>query len=107
MGRSARGAHWPLCAGDDLMELRAVPDHGVALPVGAAEAGGARGCIQRWKVSMMIMCPPQQGHCELATLDGFAPHVIASLYSGENRVISWTENLEHHLEGLHLTRCEE
>jgi hypothetical protein len=38
-----------------------VPGHGVIIPVDAGEAGGPRGCIQRWKVSVMIMRPPQHG----------------------------------------------
>jgi hypothetical protein len=41
---------------------RAVPGHGVIIPVGAADTGGPRGSIPLWKVSMMIMRPPQQGH---------------------------------------------
>ena len=39
----------------------AVPGHGVIFPVGAGATGGPRGGIQRLNVSMMIMCPPQQG----------------------------------------------
>ena len=38
-----------------------MPGHGVVIPVDAGEAGGARGCIQRSKVSVMIMRPPQHG----------------------------------------------
>ena len=30
-------------------------------PVEVVSSGGARGCIQQPKVSMMIMCPPQHG----------------------------------------------
>jgi len=41
-----------------------VPDHGGVIPVDAGGAGGARGCIQRWKISMMIMRPPQRGQGE-------------------------------------------
>jgi len=36
-----------------------VPGHGVTVPVGAGQTGGGRGCIPRWKVSMMIMRPRQ------------------------------------------------
>ena len=39
-----------------------VPGHVVTVPVGAGQTGGARGWLQRWKVSMMIMRPPQHGH---------------------------------------------
>ena len=46
--------------GCDVEEAQAVPGHAGALVV--AEAwGGARGCIQRSKVSMIRMRPPQQG----------------------------------------------
>jgi hypothetical protein len=38
-----------------------VPGHGVIIPVDAGAVGGPRGCIQRWKVSVMIMRPPQHG----------------------------------------------
>jgi hypothetical protein len=38
-----------------------VPGHGVIIPVDAGDAGGARGCIRRWKASIMIMRPPQHG----------------------------------------------
>ena len=31
------------------------------VPGWCGQTGGARGCAQRWKVSMMIMCPPQHG----------------------------------------------
>ena len=40
--------------------LMAVPGHDGA-PVAAAARGGARGCIQRSKVSMTRMRPPQHG----------------------------------------------
>ena len=40
---------------------QAAPGHGITIPVERAEVGGARGCIQRSNVSMMIMRPPQQG----------------------------------------------
>ena len=51
-----------------------MPGHGVIIPVDAGEAGGARGCIQRWKVSMMIMRPPQhgQGGCGSVSSTGAA-----------------------------------
>ena len=51
-----------------------MPGHGVIIPVDAGEAGGARGCIQRWKVSMMIMRPPQhgQGGCGSVSSTGLA-----------------------------------
>lgn len=39
-----------------------VPGHARTVPVVAIVDGGARGCCQRSNVSMMIMCPPQQGH---------------------------------------------
>jgi len=46
--------------GFDVEEDQAVPGHdGVRVAAGAR--GGARGCIQRSKVSMMRMRPPQQG----------------------------------------------
>ena len=38
-----------------------MPGHGGTLRVGAADRGGARGCLHRPKISMMIMRPPQQG----------------------------------------------
>jgi len=39
-----------------------MPDHGVVSRVSGGGNGGARGWHQRAKVSMMVMCPPQQGH---------------------------------------------
>ena len=39
-----------------------VPGHACAVPVGAGAFGGARGCIQRPKVSTIVMRPPQHGH---------------------------------------------
>ena len=39
-------------------------------------------------------------------LDGFAPHFIASLFQGENRVFTRQEDMEHLLEGLRLTAGE-
>lgn len=39
-----------------------MPGHGAGSRAGVAVPGGARGCCRRPKVSMMIMCPPQQGH---------------------------------------------
>jgi hypothetical protein len=46
--------------GFDVEEDQAVPGHDGA-PVAAEARGGARGCIQRSKVSMTRVCPPQQG----------------------------------------------
>jgi hypothetical protein len=46
--------------GCDVDEDQAVPGHDGA-PVVAEAKGGARGCIQRSKVSMMRIRPPQQG----------------------------------------------
>lgn len=39
-----------------------MPGHGIISGIGVEMSGGARGCRQRSKVSMMIICPPQQGH---------------------------------------------
>ena len=47
------------CCG--MQRERAAPGHGSVFPVEAVFCGGARGCIQRPKVSMMIMRPPQHG----------------------------------------------
>ena len=38
-----------------------VLDHGEVLPDDADDMGGARGWARRWKLSMMIMRPPQHG----------------------------------------------
>jgi hypothetical protein len=46
--------------GFDEEKDQAVPGHDEA-PVAAEAWGGARGCVQRSKVSMMRMGPPQQG----------------------------------------------
>ena|SRR5271154_5415171 len=46
--------------GFDVEEDQAVPGHDGA-PVASAARGGARGWVQRSKVSMMRMRPPQQG----------------------------------------------
>ena len=46
---------------NDTAQVPAVPGHGVIIPVDAKVGGGPRGCIQRWKVWVMIMCPPQHG----------------------------------------------
>jgi hypothetical protein len=52
--------HSPERHGGDVEEDQAVPGHD-DVPVAAGARGGARGCIQRSKVSMMRMRPPQQG----------------------------------------------
>ena len=62
--------------------------------------------------ALMIACAARAGDLEhaareRATLDSFAPHFIASLFRGENRVFSRTEDMEHLLEGLRLAGCEE
>ena len=46
---------------NDTAQVRAVPGHGVIIPVECGKAGGPRGRTQRWKVWVMIMCPPQHG----------------------------------------------
>ena len=38
-----------------------MPGHDAILRVGGSRRGGARGCILRWKISIMTMRPPQQG----------------------------------------------
>ena len=50
---------------------RSVPGHGGALPVGRGRKGVALGWLQRAKVSMMIMCPPQHGHGGRASSGAF------------------------------------
>ena len=40
----------------------AIPAHGAVSRFVAVASGGPRGCLQRAKVSMMIMRPPQQRH---------------------------------------------
>lgn len=55
------GCRWPKPHGNDTAWVRAVPGHGVIVPVDVGQTGGPRGCIQRWKVSVMIMRPPQHG----------------------------------------------
>ena len=40
---------------------QAMPGHGARFRTRVVVGGGARGCCQRSKVSMTIMCPPQQG----------------------------------------------
>jgi hypothetical protein len=40
---------------------QAVPGHDGFIPVGVCACGGARGWLQRPKISMMRMRPPQQG----------------------------------------------
>ncbi len=60
-GDGRAGCRLPKRHGDDMAWEQTVPGHdGVPVAVGAR--GGARGCIQRSKVSMMRMRPPQQGH---------------------------------------------
>src|ERR1700693_1763540 len=39
-----------------------VPGHDAIIRVRGGARGGARGCIRRSKISMMIMRPPQHGH---------------------------------------------
>ncbi|VVB42575.1 hypothetical protein RHAL1_00266 [Beijerinckiaceae bacterium RH AL1] len=38
-----------------------MPGHDVTVPVDATVSGGARGCLPRSKVSMIVIRPPQQG----------------------------------------------
>ena len=58
------------CCGAGLAQ--SVPGHGGALSVGRGRKGGALGWLQRAKVSMMIMCPPQHGHGGRASSGSFA-----------------------------------
>lgn len=53
--------HWPKrgCCGPSVVQ--SVPGHEAVLPVGLGRCGGALGWLQRAKVSMMIMWPPQHG----------------------------------------------
>lgn len=60
--RCASGDHWPQHSCCDTWWRQAVQGHGAILPDGDEGCGGARGCRHRSKVSMTIMCPPQQGH---------------------------------------------
>ena len=47
------------CCGSSVVQ--SVPGHQEVLPVGLGRCGGALGWLQRAKVSMMIICPPQHG----------------------------------------------
>jgi hypothetical protein len=49
---------WHRCGGE---QDQAVPGHDVAIPVDVKARGGARGWLQRPKVSTMRIRPPQQG----------------------------------------------
>ena len=55
-------ACWPPPGGRRPNVVQPVPGHDGVLPVGLGRCGGALGLLQRVKVSMMIMCPPQHGH---------------------------------------------
>ena len=48
--------------GRDAREVWVVPDHDDTVRVGTAVFGGARACLPRSKVSMIVMRPPQHGH---------------------------------------------
>ena len=48
--------------GRDAREVWVVPDHNDTVRVGTAVFGGARACLPRSKVSMIVMRPPQHGH---------------------------------------------
>ena len=47
----------------------------------------------------------QQAARERAALDDFAPDFIASLFRGENRVLSRPEDMAHLLDGLRMAGC--
>ena len=53
-----------------------VPGHACAVPVGAGAFGGARGCIQRPKVSTIVMRPPQHGHGRRGSAGGAGSGVL-------------------------------
>ena len=62
--------------------------------------------------AIMIACCARAGDLQKAAqervvLDGFAPDFIASLFRGENRVLSRPEDMEHLLEGLRLAAGED
>jgi hypothetical protein len=52
-----------------------MPGHDVIFGVGGEMPGGARGCRQRSKVSMMTICPPQQG-AWWSQIDGLFKHSL-------------------------------
>jgi hypothetical protein len=61
--------------------------------------------------AIMIACCARGGDLqkaaqERAVLDGFAPDFIASLFRGENRVFTRTEDMEHLLDSLRLAAGE-
>jgi adenylate cyclase len=61
--------------------------------------------------AIMIACWARSGDLQKAAmertiLDGFAPDFVPSLFRGENRVFTRSEDMEHLLEGLRLAAGE-